>query len=376
MAVSNELNTLKANISNAYNAIQAKGGTIPTNKNTQNLSDAINTIQGGGGASVPLFSGSYDRVGLKQIGWTDEEVDYYNQYGVRWNSSENSVFILTGEDLLGNDSKTARFIPKSTTRKKFFDFTQLLGIPLIDTSDVTAGASLFRNCYKLTAIPQINTSNMTSADTMFHRCTSLLTIPLLDTSKVTTMASMFAGCAALQTIPKLNTSVCTDTSGMFNGCTALRIIPQIDTSNVTNMSGMFTSCKSLETIPQLDTSKVFSYSTVFNGCSNLTKLPSLNLGSAINVTDLFKECSKLTDVGGLMDFGKTVTASTAANNSYYTLTLTQCKELTHDSLLNIINGLYDISGKATQKILLGTDNKAKLTAEEIAIATNKGWTVS
>ena len=376
MAVSNELNTLKANISNAYNAIQAKGGTIPTNKNTQNLSDAINTIQGGGSASVPLFSGSYDRVGLKQIGWTDEEVDYYNQYGVRWNSSENSVFTLTGEDLLGNDSKTSRFIPKSTTRKKFLDFTQLLGIPLIDTSDVTAGTSLFRNCYKLTAIPQINTSNVTSADTMFHYCTSLLTIPLLDTSKVTTMASMFAGCAALQTIPKLNISVCTNTSGMFNGCTALRIIPQIDMSNVTNMSGMFNSCKSLETIPQLDTSKVSSYSNVFNGCINLTRLPSLNLGSAINVTDLFKECSKLTDVGGLIDFGKTVTASTAANNSYYTLTLTQCKALTHDSLLNIINGLYDISGKATQKILLGTDNKAKLTAEEIAIATNKGWTVS
>ena len=51
MSISNELNTLKANISNAYNAIQAKGGTIPTNKNTQNLSDAINTIQGGGGGT-------------------------------------------------------------------------------------------------------------------------------------------------------------------------------------------------------------------------------------------------------------------------------------------------------------------------------------
>lgn len=48
MAISNELNTLKINISNAYNMIQTKGGTVPANKNTQNLSDAINTIQGGG----------------------------------------------------------------------------------------------------------------------------------------------------------------------------------------------------------------------------------------------------------------------------------------------------------------------------------------
>lgn len=376
MAISNELNTLKTNILSAYNAIQIKGGTIPANKNTQNLSDAISTIQGGGSALVPLFSGSYDREGLKQIGWTDADVDYYNQYGVRWNSSENSVFALTSEDLLGNDSNTSRFIPKSTTRKKFSSFTQLLGIPLIDTSDVTSGVSLFNSCYKLTAIPQINTSNMTTANTMFISCTSLLTIPLLDTSKVTTMASMFAGCAALQTIPKLNTSACTNTSGMFRDCTALKIIPQIDMSNVTNISSMFNNCKSLETIPQLDTSKVFSYTSVFNGCSNLTRLPSLNLGAAINITDLFKECSKLTDVGGLIDFGKTVTASTNPNNSYYSLTLTQCKALTHDSLLNIINGLYDISGMPVQKIILGTTLKAKLTAEEIAIATNKGWTVS
>lgn len=376
MAISDELNTLKTNILSAYNTIQAKGGTIPTNKNTQNLSDAINTIQGGGSVSSPLFSGSYDRNGLKQIGWTDTDVDYYNQYGVRWNSSENSVFALTSEDLLGNDSKTSRFIPKSTTLKKFSGFTQLLGIPLIDTSGVTAGANLFNSCYKLTTIPQINTSNMTSANTMFHSCTSLLTIPLLDTSKVTTMASMFASCAALQTIPKLNTSSCKDTSGMFNGCTALKTIPQIDMSNVTNISSMFKDCKSLETIPQLNTSKVSSYSNVFNGCSNLTRLPSLNLGSAINITSLFEGCTKLTDVGVLIDFGKTVTASTNPNSLYYSLTLNNCNALTHDSLLNIINGLYDISGKPVQKIILGNTLKAKLTAEEIAIATNKGWTVS
>ena len=376
MAISNELNTLKTNILSAYNTIQAKGGTVPTNKNTQNLSDAINTIQGGGSVSSPLFSGSYDRNGLKQIGWTDTDVDYYNQYGVRWNSSENSVFALTSEDLLGNDSKTSRFISKSTTLKKFSSFTQLLGIPLIDTSDVTSGVNLFSSCYKLTTIPQINTSNMTNANTMFYSCTSLLTIPLLDTSKVTTMASMFASCAALQTIPKLNTSACTNTSGMFSDCTALKTIPQIDMSNVTNISSMFKNCKSLETIPQLDTSKVSSYSNVFNGCSNLTRLPSLNLGSAINVTSLFEGCTKLTDVGVLIDFGKTVTASTNPNNSYYSLTLNKCNALTHDSLLNIINGLYDISGKPVQKIILGNTLKAKLTAEEIAIATNKGWTVS
>lgn len=57
--------------------------------------------------------------------------------------------------------------------------------------------------------------------------------------------------------------------------------------------------------------------------------------------------------------------------------LTDIAELTHDSLMNVINNLYDIKSKGVknQRLQLGNTNKAKLTAEEIAIATNKGWNV-
>ena len=40
---------------------------------------------------------------------------------------------------------------------------------------------------------------------------------------------------------------------------------------------------------------------------------------------------------------------------------------------------YDVANGGTlytQQLVLGSTNMAKLTAEEIAIATNKGWTVS
>lgn len=49
MAIADTINSMKTNITNAYNAIQAKGGTIPTNKNLENLSTAINSIEAGGG---------------------------------------------------------------------------------------------------------------------------------------------------------------------------------------------------------------------------------------------------------------------------------------------------------------------------------------
>lgn len=49
MAIADTINSMKTNITNAYNAIQVKGGTVPTNKNLTNLSTAINSIPAGGG---------------------------------------------------------------------------------------------------------------------------------------------------------------------------------------------------------------------------------------------------------------------------------------------------------------------------------------
>ena len=45
--------------------------------------------------------------------------------------------------------------------------------------------------------------------------------------------------------------------------------------------------------------------------------------------------------------------------------------------MNVINNLYDLTanGLSGQTLTLGSTNMAKLTADEIAIATNKGWTI-
>ena len=52
MAIADTINLMKTNITNAYNAIQTKGGTIPTNKNLANLSTAINSITGGSSGGI------------------------------------------------------------------------------------------------------------------------------------------------------------------------------------------------------------------------------------------------------------------------------------------------------------------------------------
>ena len=141
---------------------------------------------------------------------------------------------------------------------------------------------------------------------------------------------------------------------------------------------MFGNCTSLLSIPQLDTSKVTEMYGVFSGCTSLLEIPQLNTSNVNSISNLFQNCSSLTTLGGLTNLGQAYSTTQSANYYKYKLDLSMSTNLTHDSLMNIINNLYDIATKGCnpQQLVLGETNLAKLTAEEIAIATNKGWSVS
>lgn len=112
-------------------------------------------------------------------------------------------------------------------------------------------------------------------------------------------------------------------------------------------------------------------------CTSLTTVPMLDASKIINVYNMFNNCSSLVTLGGLKNLGMSYPTNWIENVSEATLNLSDSPLLTHDSLMNVINNLYDIKSKGvkTQTLQLGNTNKAKLTAEEIAIATNKGWNV-
>ena len=62
-----------------------------------------------------------------------------------------------------------------------------------------------------------------------------------------------------------------------------------------------------------------------------------------------------------------------------TIDISHLTQLEHSSLLVIINGLYDYvsaGSSDTRYIKLGATNLAKLSDEEKAIATSKGWTIA
>ena len=221
----------------------------------------------------------------------------------------------------------------------------------------------------------------TSAEYMFYGC-PLNELPQLDTSNVKDMTSMFDGCKNLTTIPQIDTSNVTRMNQMFYHCSNLTTIPQIDTSKVNSMTYMFGYCKNLTTIPQIDTSSLGNMAYMFNGCNSLTTIPQLN-GEKISIlSSAFSGCKSLENFNGLINLGQAYQTIQSANYDYYKLVLTSSTLLTEQSIINILNNLYDIATKGcnTQTVTLGATNLAKLTSTEgqqaLASAQSKGWNIN
>lgn len=150
----------------------------------------------------------------------------------------------------------------------------------------------------------------------------------------------------------------------------------IFTNKGTNIGGVFsnTKCKTIE----FEASPLRAYSIVQN-CTNLKKLSSFD-GSLMIAggSSCISGAINLEDFGGIINLGKAFRTTASENNSDYQMNVSKNTKLTHESLMNIINGLYDIksAGVKPQQLILGSTNLVKLTEDEIAIATNKGWNIS
>ena len=170
----------------------------------------------------------------------------------------------------------------------------------------------------------------------------------------------------------------TDASRLFYQYPLEKLPDLLETDKITNMESMFGICELIKTIPNINTSNVTNMSEMFYGCITLETLPKLNCSNVERINDVLTNCPKLQNIGGFENLGQAYKTTMAANYYYYKLALSFSNNLTHDSLMNVINNLYDIKSKGcnVQSLILGSTNISKLSAEEVAIATNKGFNVS
>ncbi|SCH15872.1 BspA family leucine-rich repeat surface protein [uncultured Bacteroides sp.] len=163
--------------------------------------------------------------------------------------------------------------------------------------------------------------------------------------------------------PLVDTSKAENVQSMFSGCVNLIQVPLIDTSSVVHFDDMFYNCNSLTTIPQFNTSSLYSANLMLAGCSKLVSVPLMDFGKAEQLRSMLLGCSELTDLKGF-------------TNLSVSLDLSSSRKLTADSIMNVINEAKDLSETGSATLTLGSTNISKLTEEQIAIASAKGWTLA
>lgn len=206
-------------------------------------------------------------------------------------------------------------------------------VSVYNVSNMTDMTEMFYYCYNLTSLDlsSFDTSNVTDMNGMFSYCSSLTSLDLssFDTSKVTKMYCMFQNCSGLTSDKNI--------IGLNN----------FDTSNVENMNNMFSVCRNLVTldVSNFDLTSVTAITSMFVNCDNLENIKINNLG---------------------------------INEKSDIINISKSPKLLKDSMLYIFNNAFDRStaGYSTFKIQLHESAKALLSNEEIAIATNKGFTIA
>ena len=146
----------------------------------------------------------------------------------------------------------------------------------------------------------------------------------------------------------------------FSGCRNLTSIPLLNTSKVTKMINTFYDCIRLTTVPLFNTSNLISMNRIFSGCQALISIPAWDVSKVTNFVDAFKDCYNLESIE--------MTGMKVSFN------ISSSTKFTREALVVILNNLATVS--TSQTLTMGETNLAKLTEEDKAIATNKGWTLA
>ena len=209
-------------------------------------------------------------------------------------------------------------------------------------------------------------------------------------SNCSSFFNMFYNCKALVDldVSKWDTKNGINMQSIFNGCESLI---SINLENWTSpraivMNGMFSNCLNLQEVKnltKLNTELVSLLNSMFSKCAYITDLDLSSFDASIvtNLDYIFQGCTRLINLS-------------AMRNIKSDISVKDCPNITADSILSIINNLVDVpaieewilslpleeqsefSLPVTRTLELGAINLAKLTPEQIKIATDKGWSVA
>ena len=187
--------------------------------------------------------------------------------------------------------------------------------------------------------------------------------PYVNTTKRTSFQNWYPLNEHISMLQNLDTSQGTDFQQMFERNTSINILNGYswDFSKGKNFSRMFFGCTGLIYAPALNSSSGENFLNAVNGCTNLYEIPLLDLSSATIYTNIFYNCTSLTNV--------TITGTIKIKDNNFKVVASD--KLTVESMMSFINAFQDNTGGTQYTVYFGPTNLAKLTDEQISVATNK-----
>ena len=172
-----------------------------------------------------------------------------------------------------------------------------------------------------------------------------------------------------------DTSSATNMNSLFYNCSGVNSIIGLEnwnTSNVEIMESTFSSCAKITTLDlsNWNISNVTAFSSMFSGAIYLKtlNLSGWNMSKATRYKDnMFYGCTSLTNLN--MD------GAILPKSNLKQFGLDSCP-LTVDSLVSVLNALPQLSSSESFTCTIGSRNLAKLSDDQKAIATSKGWVLN
>ena len=137
----------------------------------------------------------------------------------------------------------------------------------------------------------------------------------------------------------------------------------------------------------LNTTKSKHFTNMFDG-SAFTEIPTIDMSNAVNTSYVFSACTKLNTIEKIISSENTVWNSTSFYNCVAlvnitfegvvakSITLENSTLLSAESAVSLFNALKDLTGTdLSYTVTFSTALVNRLTDEQKAIATNKGWTL-
>lgn len=308
MSIQSEINRISGNVSDALDAIEDKGVTIPSGANSDDLADLISQIEsgGGGGGSItqdqdgylvlddeaPPGSPTLITKTITQNGTYDAEDDDADGY--------SSVTVTVsggggGGDLTAyiDGTITSIAVPNGTTaiRTYAFSYCTLLSSISIPSSVVSIGANAFNYCTSLTSVTATGAIGGLLAST-FYNCGELLEVHF----------------------PNLTGTIASNVWGNTTASYACRKLTFADLGNATSLgTNAFNNCAALKTIVLRNTDGVCSLANI-NTFTN-TPFRKTEGGTAYVPNALISAYQTAANWSTIYDAG-TITFSALENSQY------------------------------------------------------------